>query len=51
MDLKNFDTIFTNEKLNQSSESFNSSNSKNETYYKDFSFINGSLINKKEELK
>ena len=49
MDLKNFDTIFTNEKLNQSTESLSSKNSKNDSGYKDFSYINASLISKKNE--
>ena len=42
MDLKNFDTIFTNEKLNESLESLNTKNSICDIEYKDFSFIIGS---------
>ena len=44
MDLKNFDTMFTNEKLNKSLESLDTNNSKNDNEFKDFSYINGSLI-------
>jgi len=48
LDLKNFDTMFTNEKLNESLNKNNLKNSKDETNFKDFSYIDDSILNKKE---
>ena len=44
MDLKNFDTLFTNEKLSESLEDSDTKKSNDDSDYKDFSYINGSLI-------
>ena len=44
MDLKNFDTLFTNEKLSESLENSETKKSNDDSDYKDFSYINGSLI-------